>query len=270
MRTELVGIVNVTPDSFSDGGDAFLPEEAIARVAQCFLEGAAVVDIGAQSTRPGAEFISAPQEWQRLEEVLPEAVRLARGCGGTVSVDTFHPEVAQKALALGVDWINDVTGLENPAMVEVVRASACRLVLMHSLGVPPQRDFTLDAGQDPLHVLNDYFLRRIEALQAAGIEKSRLLLDPGIGFGTTPAQALAVLVRAGELHIHGVDLLVGHSRKSFLGLFTQAPSTQRDDLTLAFSAMLASGGVRYLRVHNVLRHATLLAAMDANLPHRKR
>lgn len=267
MKAELVGIVNVTPDSFSDGGDHLLAEDAIARVRRCFEEGAAVVDIGAQSTRPGAVFLNAREEWERLGEALAGAVAVARRCGGAISVDTFHPEVAAQALAAGAGWINDVMGLESPAMRDAVKNGDGPLVLMHSLGVPPNPAFTIPQDADPVARMKDFFERRIEELERAGIRRERLILDPGIGFGLTPIQSLNLILRASELLALGLPLLYGHSRKSFLKLFTAAPPADRDELTLAFSSLLAAEGVRYLRVHEVARHAALLSAMDANLPH---
>lgn len=267
MYAELVAIINVTPDSFSDGGAALRPEHALTQVRRSFAEGAAVVDIGAQSTRPGARWISASEEWNRLAPVLDEAVAIARQCHGRISVDTFHPEVAAKALEAGVDWINDVTGFENPEMVAVVRGSACSLVVMHALGVPPNPALTLDSRADVVSLLLHYFQNRLHSLLEAGIEQRRLIFDPGIGFGKSPMQSLSVLLRMHELTRPNIPLLVGHSRKSFLKLFSAAEPEDRDDLTLAFSSLLATQSVRYLRVHNVLRHASLLSAMDANMPH---
>ncbi len=265
--SKLVAIVNVTPDSFSDGGKADAPDTAIAKVDQAFKAGAAVVDIGAQSTRPGALWLSADEEWERLTHVLPEAVALANACGGVVSVDTFHPHVAERALNAGVHWINDVTGFANAAMVDVVASSDCPLVIMHSLGVPPNPALTLQEKEDPVAALAAYFLERLDALEEMGIARERFILDPGIGFGKTPTQSLTLLLRIQELCGIGRPLLVGHSRKSFLTLFTALPAPERDDLTLAFSSVLAAAGVDYLRVHEVQRHAALLSAMDANLPH---
>lgn len=267
MQTEVVGIVNVTPDSFSDGGDAFAPEVALEKVRQCFADGAAVADIGAQSTRPGAASLSAAEEWERLREMLPEAVKLAKSKEKKISVDTFHPEVAEKALAEGVDWINDVAGFENPTMRDVVRGSNGSLVLMHSLGVPPSADVTLAVDSDPVAQLAEYFRARLEVMEKAGISPERLILDPGIGFGKTPLQSLALCLRARELTALGVPLLYGHSRKSFLSLFTSVPPEERDDLTLAVSSFLASAGVRFVRVHNVSRHVALFAKNGANLSH---
>lgn len=267
MRTELVGIVNVTPDSFSDGGESFLPEAALMRIQACFDEGASVVDVGAQSTRPGAQMLTAQEEWQRLAEILPDAVRVARECGGCLSVDTFYPEVAHRALAAGVTWINDVMGLESQSMIEAVRESDCKLVVMHSLGIPPNPAFMLEADVDPVQFLLRYFHERKEKLLAEGIREERLIFDPGIGFGKSPTQSLTLLLRARELDALDTPLLWGHSRKSFLKLFSAVQPQERDDLTLAFSSLLAASGAHYLRVHNVLRHAALLAAMDANLPH---
>ncbi len=267
MYAEIVAIVNVTPDSFSDGGQALRPDHALSQVRRSFEHGAGVVDIGAQSTRPGARWLSASEEWNRLAPILDEAVTIARQCRGRISVDTFHPEVAARALEAGVDWINDVSGFENPDMVAAVRGSACSLVVMHALGVPPNPSLTLDSRADVVSVLLHYFQNRLHSLLEAGIEQRRLIFDPGIGFGKSSMQSLSLLLRMHELTRPGIPLLVGHSRKSFLSLFSAATPEDRDDLTLVFSSLLATQSVRYLRVHNVLRHASLLSAMDANMPH---
>lgn len=257
--TELVAIVNVTPDSFSDGGESATPEAAIAHIRRAFAEGAAVVDVGAQSTRPGAAMLSAEEEWSRLAPLLSAAVAVAREYGGKLSVDTFRPPVAERALAAGADWINDVGGFENPEMVAAVRRSRCSLVVMHALGIPADPSAVLDAGIDPVKTVFRDLQARVEHLEKAGIARERLILDPGIGFGKTPMQSLELILRAGELR-HPLDapLLYGHSRKSFLTLFTAAPPPERDDLTLAFSAVLIAQNVRYLRVHHIPRHAALL------------
>lgn len=270
MNTELVGIVNVTPDSFSDGHAFLAPDDALARVQSCFEEGASVVDIGAQSTRPGATLLSAKEEWARLAPVLPEAVKIAQAQQGVVSVDTFHPEVAARALEAGAGWINDVTGFEHPDMVAAVQESSCRLVVMHSLGVPVSPALTLAKEADCGALLAEYFMQRIEALEDAGIPRERLILDPGLGFGKTAYQSLAIALHPAPLQALGLPVLIGHSRKSFLTLFANLPAPERDDLTLALSAHLAVQRIAYLRVHAVGRHAALLDGMDANMPHRRR
>jgi dihydropteroate synthase len=267
VKTQLVAICNVTPDSFSDGGAAFAAEAARERAREAFAAGAGVVDIGGQSTRPGAEFLGEEEEWSRIAAVLPQAVEEARRIGGKISVDTFYPLVAERALALGVDWINDVTGFRNPDMVAAVREFSCDLVLMHALDVPPVRGVTLDEGADAVAAAREFFRARLDVLETQGISSARVILDPGVGFGKTPLQSLYLLLRARELRLPGTRLLVGHSRKSFLSLFTDAPPERRDDLTLAFSTVLAAQGVEYLRVHEVPRHAALLAALSANMPH---
>ncbi len=265
--TEVVAIVNITPDSFSDGNAAFHPDAALARISGCIEEGASVIDIGAQSTRPHAAHLCVQQEWERLSPVLGDAIFIAKERGVRISLDTFHPEVAARAVALGVDWINDVSGFRNPAMIEAIKDFGCKLVVMHALSVPPTPGETLPSDCDVIAQMKAFFNTRMDELERAGIARTRLILDPGVGFGKNPMQSLEIMLRASELHALGVPLLLGHSRKSFLSLFTRAPARERDDLTLAFSASLAAQHIQYVRVHDTARHVALLAQMDAILPH---
>lgn len=253
--TQLVGILNLTPDSFSDGG---LITDAIARIDVMLQAGADVIDIGAESTRPAATPLSAEEEWQRLAPVLQQAVNAVHAAGKCVSLDSYHPETARKALSMGVDWINDVGGLHDTAMLAAVRGSECKLVLMHSLGVPANPAQHLPDECEPVSYLVDWFTRRIEELAEAGIAPGRLVIDPGIGFGKTARQSLQLVLEAERFIALGLPVLVGHSRKSFLSLFADVPAAQRDPLTLAFSAMLIQRGADYLRVHDVAAHKALL------------
>lgn len=246
--SKLVGIINVTPDSFSDGGNYSAPETAIAAIFQLEKNGADVVDIGAESTRPGATPISADEEWARLSPVLEglDGLRIP------ISVDTRHAETAEKALAAGARWINDVSGFENPNMVDAVKNADCALVVMHSLSVPADKDIVLPADADVIKILIEWTERRFAALEKAGIARERLIFDPGIGFGKTPAQSFAILEHTHRFDALGVPLLIGHSRKSFLG------DVNRDAVTLEWSKKLAARGVDYLRVHDVKAHREVL------------
>ena len=259
-KPALVGIVNVTPDSFSDG--RVRGAQAVLEQVKSLIEsGAAVVDIGAESTRPGANVLTDEEEWQRLEPVLKDCVALCHAAGRLVSVDTYHAHTAQRALALGVDWINDVTGFSQPAMVQAVQHSDCRLVMMHALGIPADPTVVLpDTAPASLQVAR-WATLRLAALGASGIDTSRVILDPGVGFGKTALQSLEILMNTRHLLDLGCELLIGHSRKSFLTLFTQAPAQDRDELTLSFSALLSAQQVHYLRVHNVKAHADLWSRM---------
>ncbi len=267
MHTKLVGIINATPDSFSDGGEADTPAKALAACRQLIEDGADVIDIGAESTRPNAAPVSASEEWSRLSGWLAEASAMAKERGVSISLDTRHAETAEKALIAGVDWINDVTGFREEPMLELAAGTDASLVVMHALSVPVDPSETLDEDQDPIIFLQYYFEKKIEGMEKKGIARERLILDPGIGFGKTPMQSIAIITRIRELQWLGLPLLVGHSRKSFLGLFTDAPAAERDDATLAFSAGLCMRGVNYLRVHNVQRHRGLLDTMSAHMPH---
>lgn len=249
--TEIVAILNVTPDSFSDGGRNFSPQAAMNALAQFIRDGAHIIDIGAESTRPGAKPLTPAEEWQRLEPILTTLPKTSV----RFSVDTRHAENAEKALALGVHWINDVSGFSDPAMVAAVKSSDCKLVFMHSLTVPADLNIVMPESEDVMETLIRFATARIAALEAAGIARERIIFDPGIGFGKSAAQSLHIVNNIARFRVLGVPLFVGHSRKAFL---TQL-AVNRDVATLVLSQQLAAHGVQYLRVHEVARHKQLLA-----------
>jgi len=264
LYAELAGIVNVTPDSFSGDGSVncdTAAESAGARAAA----GARVIDVGAESTRPGAAQISAEQEWARLEPLLPQLVRLLKALAEAplISVDTRHAQTAEKALALGVDWINDVGGQADPDMRAVLASASAKVVVMHSLGVPPLREQVLPRAADPLTAIAEWARGRLAELEEAGIEPGRVILDPGIGFGKTAWQNMQIIEEAQRLHELGVELLIGHSRKSFMESFTGLPPAERDPESAVISVELARRGVDYLRVHDVALNRRTLAAAGA-------
>lgn len=251
-----MGIVNLTPDSFSDGGefddwDRLEPHLDAMRDA-----GTQILDLGAESTRPGATPLSAEQEWARLEPVLGRIVdRLGDDpLRPRISVDTYHPEVAARALAMGADIINDVGGLSDPAMRELAAAGG-DWVAMHQLGLPTRKDVVLAAEVDPCAAVGHWLDDQLPRWQQAGIDTRRLLIDPGIGFGKTASQSLELLRGVRRLRDHGLRLLVGHSRKSWLRGFSGAEREARDLATLGASLALCQQGVDVLRVHNVPLHA---------------
>lgn len=261
-KPRLVAIINVTPDSFSDGGQYEKPDSALAAIAAAISEGADVIDIGAESTRPGATALTAEQEWERLEPVLAGLSRF-KGMHVVFSLDTRHAANAKKALGYGIKWINDVSGFSSPDMVHVAAGSDCMLVVMHSLSVPADTSVTLPEHADPISELLHFATDRFAALEAAGIERERIIFDPGIGFGKTAAQSLDIIKRIHELQVLDVPLLVGHSRKSFLSQYAAGVSQDRDEATLAISKQLAAEGVDYLRVHDIAAHRKLLGAKHA-------
>jgi dihydropteroate synthase len=255
-HTQLMGIVNLTPDSFSDGGQYASAEQALAAINQMAKDGATIIDIGAESTRPGATPLTHEQEWQRLAPVLSQLPALA---GVEYSLDTRHAQTAEKALSLGVHWINDVSGFADPAMRSVVAASSCRLVVMHSLSVPADKQVTLPEQADVVQELLDFAQKRIAQLGAEGIGKERIIFDIGLGFGKTPVQCIKLLHDIERFKALGLALLVGHSRKSFLaGL-----SASRDEATLAVSQYLMTKKVDYLRVHDVAAHKTVFSVVGS-------
>lgn len=258
----LVGIVNLTPDSFSDGGKLPGPEIAVEYIGKMIAEGASVIDIGAESTRPGAVLISPSEEWRRLGPVLEQLPKV-KSKNVAISVDTRHAETARKALDLGVDWINDVTGFVSSAMVEVVKPSKCKLVVMHSLGVPANKAITIPPAADVVETLTAWGKDRVAKLEEKGIDKSRIIFDPGVGFGKSEPQSFTVLRNIAAFKSLGVPVFVGHSRKSFLARFTSSQPALRDDATLAASLFLAQQGVDYLRVHEIARHVQMLNAWNA-------
>lgn len=255
-RTKIAGILNLTPDSFSDGGLYDRPEHALSHITKMIDEGVDIIDIGAESTRPAAQKLTHSEEWKRLAH-LPQMIDIIHQAHTLISIDTCHPETAKKAVLQGVDWINDVSGFVSDAMIDVVKDSDCKLVVMHSLGVPTDPGTTLPLGCDPLDEIGQWASQKIADLKKRGIAKDRIILDPGIGFGKTPQQSLEILLRVEELKIHRLPILIGHSRKSFLSLFTEKTAEDRDEATLGFSAFLMNADVDYLRVHNVSRHVTL-------------
>ena len=241
----VMGIVNVTPDSFSDGGRYFSAAMAIEHGLRLQAEGAQILDIGGESTRPGSAPVSAEEEIARVIPVL-EGLRDA---GVALSVDTMKPEVMAAALAAGADMINDVRGFEAPGALQAVANSNCGLCLMHMRGMPQTMQV------DPVYSevvaeVADYLRQRLAAAEAAGIERRRMLIDPGFGFGKTLAHNLALFKNLPELADIS-PLLAGVSRKSFLGALT-GRSTEDRLLPSVIAALLAvQGGAAVVRVHDV-------------------
>lgn len=245
--TRLVGILNVTPDSFSDGGRFVEPGAALAQAARLFEEGAALVDVGAESTRPGAAPISTEVEWQRL---LPVLQRLIERYPEQISVDTYHPETAARALALGDVIINDVTGMRRPPMVRLVAEAKARCVVSHLPAADPQSAHAGRPVGDVARVRDD-LLATAALLQEKGLPKGHIILDPGIGFGKTEELNWKLLEFAQEVPDYPV--MIGYSRKRFLGEKRMNLETNLEAGRRAIKA-----GAAYLRVHDVAGHRQLL------------
>jgi len=251
QRTHVMGVINLTPDSFSDGGRFDRPERALAQARRLVSEGVELLDLGAQSTRPGADCIGVEGE---LERLLP-ALRAIRSALPDVilSVDTFHAAVAEAALAAGADWINDVSGgRRDPALLPLVAQAGCPLVLMHSRGDSQTMDALVEYGDAGVvqGVLQELRQASERAL-AAGLQQRQLIWDPGLGFAKTHAQNLELLRGLPQLRAEGVPLLVGPSRKRFIGAVLDEPRPRaRIWGTAAVVAHCAAAGVDVVRVHD--------------------
>ena len=253
-----MGIVNVTPDSFSDGGRFVEWNRIEPHVAAMIEAGVHILDVGGESTRPGATPVDPATEWSRVRPVLERLIERSEGqrLRPLLSLDTRHPEVAEKGLSLGADIINDVGGLTSPGMVSLARDSGKEWVAMHHVTVPADPRATLPSDRDPFDGVEQWLLRQMDAWDAQGLDLGRIVFDPGIGFGKNRLQSLRLLRRAGEFRRHGLRVLVGHSRKSFMKSFAGKDEADGDLATLGASLHLCTQGVDIIRVHNVPLHAT--------------
>jgi len=259
----VMGVVNATPDSFSDGGRFLDPDAAAAQAERLAAEGADLVDLGGESTRPGAAPVAPEEEARRVVPVL-ERLR-ARGFALPISIDTRRASVARAALAAGADLVNDVSGLADPEMGEVVAAAGVPLVLMHMRGTPADMQGRA-VYADLLAEVAAELRAALARAAAAGVPAERIILDPGLGFAKTPEQSVELLARVGELRALGRPLLVGPSRKRFIGHLTGAPVEDRLPGTLAAVAACVLAGVELLRVHEVapaVQAARVAAALRA-------
>ena len=261
-RTLVMGIVNVTPDSFSDGGQHAGPDDAIAHGLRLADEGADILDVGGESTRPGSDPVPVDEELERILPVVA-GLREAAPAGVALSVDTRRPQVAQAAIDAGASIVNDVTAAADPAMLGVARGAGAGLVLMHMLGEPKTMQ------DDPTYVdvvaeVRDFLARRLGAAVAAGLERDRLCVDPGIGFGKTLAHNLALLHDIEAFEQLRVPVLVGASRKGFIGQLTGVDGpAERVEGTAGAVAWCAAHGVDVVRVHDVLQMARVVRVVDA-------
>lgn len=249
----LVGVLNVTPDSFSDGGLFVDPEKAWQQVTKLIHAGASVIDIGAESTSPDAQPITPEVEWERLMPILM-ALKEKKNDGTItpkISVDTRHYQVAEKAIEIGVDWINDVSGLDDSNMITVLRNAQVDIVIMHHLAIPERRTHVLPREQNPIPAVLAWGRKRIADLEKQGIMRDRLIFDPGIGFGKMAEQSLIVLQDVKQFKSLDTRVLIAHSRKTFLSLFTDKPFAERDVETIGATLALLDQPIDYIRVHDV-------------------
>lgn len=245
----LIGILNVTPDSFTDGGDFLDPGSAVRHGAEMSAAGAVIVDVGGESTRPGARPVAETEELRRVLPVIEGLVAE----GVKVGIDTYKPVVAKAALAAGACVVNDVTGFRDPRMVEAVTSSDCGVVAMHMLGTPVGMHVD-PAYHDVVAEVEEALLSSAGRLQASGVASERIVIDPGIGFGKRAHHSMALLARIDRLSGHGYPVMIGVSRKGFLARATgDASEDGRDQATAVLNALAYLGGARLFRVHDVAR-----------------
>jgi dihydropteroate synthase len=251
----VMGVLNITPDSFSDGGRFLAPEHALAQARRMINEGADIIDVGAESTRPygGGQPISIDEEMQRLQPVLADVVAL----GIPVSIDSMKAAVVAWALDRGAAIVNDVWGLQgDPDMAKLVAARQCPLVIMHN------RD-RADPDIDIMRDVREFFSRSLAIAEQAGISREYIALDPGIGFGKTPEQSMTVLARLKEFNTFGLPLLVGASRKRFIATVSPAEPDQRLGGSIAAHLIAANAGARIIRTHDVQQTVQALRVATA-------
>jgi dihydropteroate synthase len=239
----VMGVLNVTPDSFSDGGQFFSPERALRHAQRLIAEGADIIDVGAESTRPygGAKPVAEDEELRRLKPILSEVVRL----GVPVSIDSMKPAVAAVALDAGAMIVNDVWGLQrDPGMAELIAARDVPVIVMHN------RD-KADPSIDTIDDISAFFARSLEIATRAGVPNGNIVLDPGIGFGKTPQQSMTALARLEELHTFGLPVLVGASRKRFIASVGPAEPEERLGGSIAAHVIAAQRGAAIIRAHDV-------------------
>jgi dihydropteroate synthase len=250
----VMGVLNVTPDSFSDGGQFVAPERALAQARRMVAEGADIIDIGAESTRPyGSQPVSAEEELKRLQPVLAEIVSL----GIPVSIDSMKPAVVGWALDHGAVIANDVWGLQrDPDMAGLLAARNAPVIVMHN-----RRE--VEADIDIMKDIVAFFTRSLEIADKAGISRGNIVLDPGIGFGKTPEQSMTALARLNDLRAFGLPLLVGASRKRFISTVTPSEPDQRLGGSIAAHVVAANGGAQIIRTHDVLETVQALRVAAA-------
>lgn len=255
-KTHIMGILNVTPDSFSDGGDHFEIERAVTFALEMIKEGADLIDVGGESTRPGSAEVTLEEELSRVVPVI-QALVAHPDINVPISVDTYKAEVARQALEAGAHIVNDVWGLQRePEIARVAASYGAPVIAMHNqVGT----EYTKDLVDSML----DYFQETIQIAEKAGIPKSHLILDPGIGFGKTVEQNIKLMNRLTDLHCLGYPILLGTSRKSMIGKILDLPPKERVEGTIATNVLGVVQGVEIIRVHDILAHSRAIRVADA-------
>jgi len=254
-----MGVLNATPDSFSDAGQFFKLDDARRQANTMTNDGAAIIDVGGESTRPGAKEIGVQEE---LDRILPLIEAISSDLDVAISVDTSKPEVMREVLRAGVDMINDVFALQHPGAIEAVVNTNCAICLMHMQGVPGSMQLG-PTYADVSAEVRDFLDQRLQACEAAGIRADRILLDPGFGFGKTDAHNIELLAKLDTLQVLGRPILVGLSRKKTLGNLTGRDLKQRLPAGLAAAVLAVERGARMVRTHDVAATVDALKVVTA-------
>lgn len=260
-RPRVMGVLNVTPDSFSDGGRYLEPVEALAKASALCEEGADIIDVGGESTRPGAE---AVPEQQELDRVLPVVEAIAERFDVVISVDTSKPGVMRAAIASGAHLINDVYALRSDGALDAVASSDAAVCLMHMQGTPETMQKEPHYGRLPGEVV-DFLAERVRRCEAAGIDAARIVIDPGFGFGKNDRHNLEILAGLADFTAIGPPILVGLSRKRTLGNLTGRPAAERQAAGVAAAVIAVLNGARIVRTHDVAATVDAVAIADAIL-----
>jgi dihydropteroate synthase len=260
-RAHIMGVVNVTPDSFSDGGMFYEQDTAIRQALRLAEEGADIIDVGGESTRPGSSSVPADEEWRRVEPVIRA---LESETDVPISIDTMKPGVAWKAIEAGAIMVNDVSGLRDKEMIELVAREHVAVTIMHMLGEPKTMQET-PVYRDVVKDVKDYLRGQMQVAMDAGVAKDSIVIDPGIGFGKTVEHNLELINHIPDLAELGRPVIIGASRKSFIGAITRAEVTDRLEGSLAAAVMAVVRGARILRVHDVKQTLRALKVAEAIL-----
>lgn len=267
--TEFMGILNLTEDSFSDGQSNNSLEKLRSNALKLMQAGAQILDLGAESTRPLVFGENRDVDHEKEYNVLRKALEglndlLAQFPSTQISIDCRHPTVLQKLLnSHKIDIINDVTGFRDSSMRSIASESRCQIIVMHSLSVPVIKDETIDPHSSPVKILNEWWTDKVDELLQSGIALDRIIFDPGIGFGKTPLQNCYLLNNLQDLNSQGCSVLIGHSRKSFLQLFTEKPAVNRDPETALVTAGLNKAYYDYLRAHDIESNKSALVIPES-------
>ena len=258
-RPLVMGVLNITPDSFSDGGQYYSLEFALSHAEQMIADGVDIIDIGGESSRPGSPSLSLSEE---LDRVMPVIYAL-RDCGKPLSIDTYKPIVMREALAAGADLINDINGFRAEGALEAVKDSDCGLCVMHMQGLPETMQQQPEY-EDVLHQVSTFLQSRVAAMEAAGIDRARMMIDPGFGFGKTLEHNVVLLKNIGKLQqLMDLPLLAGMSRKTMIGDLTGKPVEQRLAGSVAAALVAVAQGAKVVRVHDVVETIDALAIWRA-------